>query len=491
MPLILKAVASAVLAGVIFFGGIFVAKQNAPAQTPLAGSFLPVGGQTYTLSGAGVTATQSTIPLTSFKTPDGRPITMTMVGAVGYGVIEPNSPTKIEDVTFTGIIQNANGTASLTGVSRGTDFVSPYQASTSLATNHAGGSYFILSNTAGFYGQQFAFVNSSTTITSPWIYLASGGQPSYDTNPTVWASQLSFADKQYVDAAANSGAATSTFGNIGIVWLATRTQISASTASSSSGAPLVIPSSFATSSPTLGSGNYVAVTRSSDEKLSPQFIATSSSDAYNFAGLLSFVTASSTHLGITGDINLGGLGYKFNSSARQATGTVLSEDGSGGLSFSYPQVRNLDIGYSGNTTSSNSTTSLKTISIPAGTLATNRRLEISAEISSTAGASCGLTILLGTGAATTTIGYAASSNIANVQASVVATSTNTGYSIGFGTNYAQSGIPLNPLLTYFEVLYGNPPYTWASQLFISLSGALNTGGGNCILLSDKVVVYSN
>jgi len=136
-------------------------------EAPVAfGSFTPVGTTQFTLAGAGITSSETTIQLTSFLLPDRvTPITMSMIGSIGYGVLEPSSPSKIENITFTGITQNANGTAILTGVSRGISFYSPYAASTTLAKSHGGGQPFIISNSASFYGQQFAMLNNNQTLT--------------------------------------------------------------------------------------------------------------------------------------------------------------------------------------------------------------------------------------------------------------------------------------------------------------------------------------
>lgn len=146
-------------------------------------SFTPVQASQFTLAGAGVTSSQTTIPLTSFKLPDPNktPITMSMFGSIGYAVLEPQS-SRIENVTFTGVIQNSNGTATLTGVSRGISFYTPYNASTTLALSHAGGAYLILTNSAAFYGKEFLFANSVSTSTAPLIF-SSTTPPRYDFNP--------------------------------------------------------------------------------------------------------------------------------------------------------------------------------------------------------------------------------------------------------------------------------------------------------------------
>lgn len=213
------------------------------------GSFTPVGGQTYTLSGSGVIATATTIPLTSFTTPDGRALTMSMFGSIGYAVLDPNSPSRIEDITFTGITQNANGTAILTGVSRGMDFVSPYTASSTLSQAHAGGSYLILSNSAGFYGQQFLFSNNNSSSTA-FVTFSPTAPPAYYPNVgqqaigTYNSTTSEFASITYVNGVVAAGAANATAAVKGIIQLATAVQAAAGTALGSTGASLVPPNSL-------------------------------------------------------------------------------------------------------------------------------------------------------------------------------------------------------------------------------------------------------
>lgn len=157
----------------------------------------PVGGYQYYLSGAGVTSSATSIQLTSFKTPDGRNLTMSNFGAIGYGTLDPQTTAKLENITFTGITQNSNGTALLTGVTRGVDFITPYTASSTLTRSHSGGATFIITNTASYYGQQFALSNNPTVVTDYWTFPT----PIANSNP---------ATKSYVDNLVNGGTITNT-----------------------------------------------------------------------------------------------------------------------------------------------------------------------------------------------------------------------------------------------------------------------------------------
>lgn len=162
---------------------------------PTYAASYPVGGTTYYLAGAGINSSASTIQLTSFKTPDGNNIIMTSFGAKGYGALEVGT-SKLENVSFTGVTQNANGTATLTGVSRGLLFTTPFTASTTLAKAHSGAANFVLSNTASYYGDQFAFVNNPSVVTDYWTFPS----PLAGSNP---------ATKTYVDNLVSGGTITS------------------------------------------------------------------------------------------------------------------------------------------------------------------------------------------------------------------------------------------------------------------------------------------
>lgn len=231
-------------------------------------SSLPVGGQTYYLAGAGVTATQNTIQLTSLKTPDGTLLTMANFGTVGYGALDPQTTAKLEDVSFTGITQNANGTATLTGVTRGVDFIYPYASTLSLEKSHSGGAAFIVTNTAQFYYNEFAMPTNANVTTWPFA----------STSP---------ATKGYVDAIAFGGVLpqASTIAQ-GVVQLATGVQIASSTANGSAG-PLAIPASLATSTYNAATAPLrVVVTQNNgtiDPNFLPQNFASTTKIGYDYA----------------------------------------------------------------------------------------------------------------------------------------------------------------------------------------------------------------
>jgi hypothetical protein len=102
------------------------------------------------LSGGGVTATATSIGLTAFITPDGTKITGSELATVNYGTLEPGTD-KEEIISFTGVTQNVDGTATLTGVTRGLKFSTPYTADSALRYSHAGNTIFVLSNNPQVY----------------------------------------------------------------------------------------------------------------------------------------------------------------------------------------------------------------------------------------------------------------------------------------------------------------------------------------------------
>ena len=156
--------------------------------------------QKTTLSGSGVTATDTTIILSSFKLPDGATtITMSDFGTTGFGTLEAGT-SREESISFTGITQNANGTATLTGVTRGLRLVSPYDEVSANKFAHAGGSTFTITNTSAFYSGSFANPQTAQTVSGQWTYTT---LPESAVTPTG-ADDLT--NKAYVDSVVNGGA---------------------------------------------------------------------------------------------------------------------------------------------------------------------------------------------------------------------------------------------------------------------------------------------
>ena len=177
---------------VLFVSSLFAPPIDAPIESLDLGSFQTVGGKTYTLSGSGISSTATSITLTSFDIPvSGTDLTMSNFGDIGYLTLEPGSSSRQEFVSFTGVTQNSDGTATLTGVTRGLQPISPYTSSSTYQKAHPGGSIVVISNPPQLY-EQFATLANDESITGYW------------TAPTP-LSDDDVAIKSYVDGLVNGG----------------------------------------------------------------------------------------------------------------------------------------------------------------------------------------------------------------------------------------------------------------------------------------------
>lgn len=103
---------------------------------------------------------------------DGNLITMSAAfGTKGFATMQPGQNTSEEQIVFTGITQNANGTATLTGVSSVT-FLYPYTETSGLMKTHAGSTELIISNTSGFY-DELTSKDDDETINGVWTFVQS------------------------------------------------------------------------------------------------------------------------------------------------------------------------------------------------------------------------------------------------------------------------------------------------------------------------------
>ena len=115
-------------------------------------SLTPVQAQSFTLYGGGVLIGNTSITLSSFLDINGNQLTMSNFGTVGTGTVEPNNGSQEEQIIFTGVTVNSNGTTTLTGVSS-VGFESPYTQTSGFTKNHAGLTTYVLSDTAYFNSQ--------------------------------------------------------------------------------------------------------------------------------------------------------------------------------------------------------------------------------------------------------------------------------------------------------------------------------------------------
>lgn len=153
-------------------------------------AFYPLQAQNFSLSGAGSSIGDVVLNLKSFKDINGTVIAMTDIGAIGYMTLEPGNGTQEEQISFTGVTQNSDGSAQLTGV-KSVLFKTPYTATSGMTITHPGSVVAILTNTSGFY-TQFGILADDETITGTWM-----------ASDPLSAQQL--ATKAYVDNTVNGG----------------------------------------------------------------------------------------------------------------------------------------------------------------------------------------------------------------------------------------------------------------------------------------------
>lgn len=177
-----------------------------------------VQAQGFSLAGAGCTLGATSITLNSMLQIDGvTPLTMSNLGTKGFATLEPGNGTFEEQISFTNIVQNANGTATITGVST-VAFVYPYTETSGTAMSHSGGVTLVLSNTAGFYAR-FADTQDDQTIVGLWTFPNGANTPVLGVSYVAPTTDLQIASKKYVDDIAISGSPKATDSVYGITRL--------------------------------------------------------------------------------------------------------------------------------------------------------------------------------------------------------------------------------------------------------------------------------
>lgn len=304
----------------------------------LGATFNPVGAGTYRL-GQSIGTSDTSFKLSSFKEPVSNiPYTMGYINSDKvYATIAPQTSVS-EFVSFTGITQNSDGSALITGVTRGlarTPGTGGCVASSTLAQSHAGQSIFILSNSPCFYSE-FINTGSNSTSTATLVF-SSTTPPHYDFNPTFNNfPSTTLASVQYVNSVAIAGAPDATEVVKGIVELATGAQMGSSTPFDNTTARLVPYSIYATSSPATA-GNWMVVTMA-NAKIKQLFFDLT--ELFTFTGgINSTATTTIAASGTTTNaVVFNTIPYKFPNT-RGASSTVITEDGGGSLSWNYPQWR--------------------------------------------------------------------------------------------------------------------------------------------------------
>lgn len=287
------------------------------------GVFNPAGGLTYRLQSS-IGTTDTSVKLSSFKNRSDIPLTMTLLNTdIGYGTLSPQT-TRSEFISFTGITQNSDGTATLTGVSRGLSDISPFTASTTLRESHAGQSVFILSDSPQLF-EEYAKTRTNMAITGAWTF--NTNLPSSSLTATT-SSQ--FVNKALLDATAFAGDATSTETTGGLVELGTLSE-QASSYDGGSSKPTVLQTKYSTSTCQV-TGAYNIVASSTTGKLDKNCVDQTTNYAWTASTTFSHrvdIPANSSY-----PLSLNSQSYSFPSSAG-ASSTVLTTSGSGALSWEY------------------------------------------------------------------------------------------------------------------------------------------------------------
>lgn len=406
--------------GILFAGWTILSVIKLQDSLHETGSFYPTGGGTYRLQ-TSIGTTDTSVNLSSFKEPiSGIPYTMTYLNtSIAYGTLDPQNSSRKEFISFTGVTQNSDGTAQLTGVTRGLGFSYPYTASSTLRSSHAGQSIFILSDSPQLFNEYLVLRNTATS--TGVLIFSSTTPPQYDANITVTGNQLVSANQ--LNATAIAGAGTSTYSSMGIVQLAGQTQVGSSTASSTAGGPLVIPNIFATTTPgtQCTTGKFRCVVSTALGKISQSFFDLASSWA--FTGPVSIAASSGNNL------TLNSIAYAFPTAQGAASSTPMN-DGSGNLKWAPATV----LGFASTSLSAISavtaTSTFFSTSIPANILVGNNTLHVHTYFS-TFNVQSGKVgyIYIGYGYATTTIsitdtgGAQASSGVLDVY--ITSTGANT------------------------------------------------------------------
>ncbi len=427
-------------------------------------TYRTAGGKTYTLQSS-VSSTQTTLTLTSFKVPvSGDDLTMALMStSVAYGTIAPRT-SQSEFISFTGITQNADGTATLTGVTRGLNKTFPYTEDTDFKLPHAGATQFILSDAPQVFNQYAALVNDNT-----WT-----GQQTFPQSGTASAALVGavyaaptqdteVASKKYVDDTASFGAPLATTTTAGIIELPTNTELEAGTNLGGTGAGLVVMNQQ------YGARKILGYNRTTGSANAYTLDLTNAPTAYATGQKVGF-TASFANTG-NATVNVSGLGAKnlFLASTGLFSGAIATDayigavydgtvfeitEGSDLISTaasantigfrrstgdmtvpttptnstdatSKAYVDSLGTGFIGSgapgTTTTNTTANVATISIVGGTLSTNKALRIRVTVQAAISATNnGATYTMTYGGTTVgTFGYTGSSGTPTVTGLVV------------------------------------------------------------------------
>ncbi len=156
------------------------------------------------LSGGGITSTATTIGVQTFQDPGGDDVTTSLIGTTAYATLEPGT-SREEIISFTGVTHSStDDTATLTGVTRNLDYVSPYTQISATGFAHAGGTLVVVSNNPQLY-ENFASTANTETINEVWTF-NTGDWPKMSDSSTSPTADEELATKGYADSLTMGGA---------------------------------------------------------------------------------------------------------------------------------------------------------------------------------------------------------------------------------------------------------------------------------------------
>lgn len=449
------------------------------------GAFNPSGGKAYRLQ-TSLSSSATSISLSSFKEPiSDIPYTMSYLNTdIGYGTLNPQSSSRRELISFTGVTQNGDGSATLTGVTRGLSFSYPFTASTTLRQQHPGQSTFILSDSPQLF-EEYGKRRSNEWITGIWGFSQS------PTTSALCSNSYDLCNKGYLDGLAIQGAATSTETTMGVAVLATANQMGSSTASTSQAKPLVLSSRYATTSPiTSGCLGIPCLVASYRNALSPSWFNTGVNTIYNLGALLttnsSSTNATSTNQYITGAFHFTSLSNKIlktNSAGLVSAASTSTDYQAQRLTFASTTNMTVVGGASGTTSA---------MIIPAGTITSSSTISFRGHAT------------VGNAVASCTFYLRNAANSANIAALAVGSSesgatldstfdviTVFNNSVSSQTSIGRTIAIRQGSITGVEAGEVNSSENTSSVDFtgtISLVGAIDTTGNNCVLTNFTMIV---
>ncbi len=351
--------------------------------------------QSFTLYSSGASAADTTLVLTTMKTIDGVQLAMSDFGDKGFLTLEPGAGTSEEQVSFSGLTSNANGTTTLTGV-KNVGFLSPYTETSGLSKSHSGGSTVVVAITSGLLNQ-FANKGNTETVTGTWTFTEA-------TRPILTADVDSLTAAALVtvgqlNRTAVAGAPDGSTTVKGIYQSATVAQQGTATATGSTGARLLVENAnLVKTSSGAGDENKIAVLDAAGDFASG-FIP-NIAIAGGGTGQTTATTAFNALSPLTtkGDI----VTHTGTNNVRQGVGandTILIADSAqtNGVKWGVASLlSNTTITQSTSATTVNNTnleTTLFTVSIPGGTMLTSGTLKVRAFLSAIGQTTSGQLIL--------------------------------------------------------------------------------------------------